>query len=588
MLSKLRFDGLRSLFRCYGLFFRESKKSRFIAVQVLGFLGSFLNAVNVTSLFPFLSIFLLGRENFVAKFITPYFHQPLSPWVIDHLEIVVGLAIVGIAVAKVIILMIFVGLTSNLSEEFTALKRSHINRAYINLLGRKFNSHQRSYIVYLCGQLQQLSSFNYSLIDSTLKFYVMFGILVSMLAISWKLTLLTLLILGMIFLTGLPLYNWTRRSAFLFYDFVKKFQNQLLNFLDGAETVKTLNLLESQLARFDITSNVLIQKARWMSYSRYAIMLLPDFLVIVVCVCGALLIRPTADQLVYLGTYSYSLLKLIGALGEFNQRFNTVLELEKIPREIFNFLREAQSVPVATIEIVKVTRPISSIEFKNVRVEIGEKEILKNIHLKIERGEKIQLLGPNGSGKSTFIRCLLKLIPYEGEILINGVDIQNISNEDFYDCFGFTSQFPFLFNESIISNLVSGNSHVTDEYAKKQVHELGFDSVIKKFPDGYSTVVLENISNFSGGERQILCLLRMLLRQADVLVLDEFANHLDSKVAQQVSNQLEDTADKIILMVNHKPVTFANRTFVFESGIMKSVETDMAHLSLSQPPSLQQ
>jgi ATP-binding cassette subfamily B protein len=180
-------------------------------------------------------------------------------------------------------------------------------------------------------------------------------------------------------------------------------------------------------------------------------------------------------------------------------------------------------------------------------------------------GEKIQILGPNGSGKTSLIKCLMQNIPYQGLIKINGKDIRELSREDFAQRIAYHGQNQFLFNETVMGNLLLGNETTTPKDARALCEKLGLDRVISRLPDGYETWIREGSSHLSGGERQGLCLARTLLRSADLYIIDEYANHLDSHTLKMVNDYLTKMKSSLML-ITHSPVNFVDRTVVFDHG----------------------
>jgi ABC-type multidrug transport system fused ATPase/permease subunit len=156
-------------------------------------------------------------------------------------------------------------------------------------------------------------------------------------------------------------------------------------------------------------------------------------------------------------------------------------------------------------------------------------------------------------------------IPYEGTVLINGKNIREFSRDDLAQRVAYHGQNQFLFHDTIMGNLLIGNPSATPEKAKLLCETLGLDRILDRLSDGYETWIREGSTNLSGGERQGLCLVRTLLRPADMYIIDEYANHLDSTTLDRVNDYLKNMRASLIL-ITHDPVNFADQTLEFNHG----------------------
>lgn len=194
-----------------------------------------------------------------------------------------------------------------------------------------------------------------------------------------------------------------------------------------------------------------------------------------------------------------------------------------------------------TIEISSFQKEI---RFDNVSFWYNEGDpVLKNVNLVIKKGERIGLLGPSGSGKSTMCDLLLGfLVPSEGQILIDGIDITKITHKSLRSLFGSVSQQTFLFNDTILANVTYGSKKdIDDDFSKiidacKRAYAHQF---IEESSDGYSTVVGENGNLLSGGQKQRLTIARALLKKSQILIFDEATSSLDQESENMIRLAIE-------------------------------------------------
>ena len=185
-----------------------------------------------------------------------------------------------------------------------------------------------------------------------------------------------------------------------------------------------------------------------------------------------------------------------------------------------------------------VIEHIESIEFKQVCLGINGEQILDKVSFEIKRGEKVALLGANGSGKTSIVNLLLGLYePENGEILINGINIENIDIEQNREIFAVVAQNVHLFNKTILQNIFLENGIKKDIYYFEKLKKNQLFCFIEKFPENWKTLVGIGGNKLSGGERQKIVLMRELVSNGKVLVLDEATSSYDL-VSEKMFNDL--------------------------------------------------
>ncbi len=177
-----------------------------------------------------------------------------------------------------------------------------------------------------------------------------------------------------------------------------------------------------------------------------------------------------------------------------------------------------------------------TVEFKNVFFSYTkEKSLIENFSLKVEKGQHIAIVGPTGCGKTTMINLLMRFYDVtKGEILVDGVNVKDIHRNVLRSKFGMVLQDSWLFHGTIRENLMYGNENATEEqmiYCAKQAYAHSF---IKRMPKGYDTVITEEGSNLSQGQRQLLCIARAMLSNPSMLILDEATSSIDILTEQRV------------------------------------------------------
>lgn len=211
------------------------------------------------------------------------------------------------------------------------------------------------------------------------------------------------------------------------------------------------------------------------------------------------------------------------------------------------------------------------IEFKNVDFRYGTRElVLKDISLRIGAGEKIALVGESGSGKTTLVKLLLNLYSSEkGEILINDNNIKDINIETLREKIAYVPQQTFLFSGSIEENLSLGLDKPRLENIINAAKLAKAHDFINEFPLRYNTRLEENGANLSGGQRQRLAITRAILKNPDILILDEATSNLDSiteKAIERTINDLSDNVTTIIIAHRLSTIMRCDKIYVMEKG----------------------
>ena len=226
----------------------------------------------------------------------------------------------------------------------------------------------------------------------------------------------------------------------------------------------------------------------------------------------------------------------------------------------------------------KLKKINGEVVFENVTYiyDKNNTKVFDNFSLTIPAGQKIALVGTSGAGKSTFVNLLMRLFNLtSGRILIDGVDIASITQNNLRENIGFVPQDPSLFHRTLMDNIRYGRRGATDEEVKRASALANCDKFIDRLPLGYDTYVGERGVKLSGGERQRVAIARAILKDAPILVLDEATSALDSESEMLIQEALHNLIkDKTTIVIAHRlsTVRAMDRIIVIEEG--KIIEDD--------------
>ena len=210
---------------------------------------------------------------------------------------------------------------------------------------------------------------------------------------------------------------------------------------------------------------------------------------------------------------------------------------------------------------VKADRLKGEIEFKNVFYGYGkEKDVLNGVSLKVSPGQTYALVGPSGGGKTTVCHLIPKFYNVrEGEILIDGVNIENITLNSLRQNIGIVQQDIYLFNASMKDNILYGRLDASFEEVIEAAKRANIHDYIMSLPEGYDTVIGERGVRLSGGQKQRLCIARVFLKNPPILILDEATSALDNTTEILIQKSLDELCvGRTTLVVAHRLSTIKN------------------------------
>lgn len=420
--------------------------------------------------------------------------------------------------------------------------------------------------------------------------------LAAMLALEWRLTLLSLVVLPVFIVparrVGKKLQEISRRqmnlNAELNTQMVERFN------VSGAMLVKLFGRRKSEVDAFSgRAGQVRDIGIRSAMYGRVFFVALG-----LVGALGAAAIYGVGAHLVVDGSITAGTLVALAALvariyqpltGLTNARVDLMTSFVSFERvfEVLDAPESIQDRPGA----VELTEPRGRIEFRGVAFRYPpaatmsipsmlaagadanadpDRDVLVDITLLIEPGETIALVGASGSGKTTLSSLVPRLYDVtRGAVLVDGHDVRDLTQDSLRAAIGVVSQDPHLFHESIESNLRYANPGATREALERACRQARIHDTIAALPDGYATVVGERGYRLSGGEKQRLAIARLLLKNPAIMILDEATSHLDNENEVLVQAALEEAlSGRTAVIIAHRLSTIRNadRIVVLQDG----------------------
>lgn len=406
-----------------------------------------------------------------------------------------------------------------------------------------------------------------TVIAATLRFL---GALIYCFIISPKLTLIISIPLPILFYYSNKYLKESKKNYQDKREYLSKFNNFIQENIDSNRLVKNYGTEKEEIAKFKKKNRTLKNKNLKIRYKFINYIITTTALNEFICAL-----------LVFFG-FLFVMNKEI-TIGEWLV-FDSLLWFLKTPFENASTLMDNwQNFKVALDKIKWILNQESSIkdgkllinqeqleiEFKNVSLKYDDDYILKDFNMHILPGKTYALIGKIGSGKSTIARLLLRLEDVtSGEILINGINIKEYKLSSLREEFGYVTQTPFLFSDSIKNNINFGNLKLSDKEIIKYI-KLAKADYIFKLKNGIEEVIGEGGVDLSGGEKQRLSLARTLATNPKLLILDDITSALDFETELEVTNNINNLnydSTKIIIAQKILSVKNADEIFVLENG----------------------
>lgn len=307
---------------------------------------------------------------------------------------------------------------------------------------------------------------------------------------------------------------------------------------------------------------------------------------VILLTCGYFFIQGkiTYATFIMMEMYIWRIDEVVESISEFGVSYNKVtVSLKRIDEIIYNRLYEDEHFGKKTL-----VNNAGVIEFKNVKFKYSEDEdyTLNGLNLKVVPNKKIAVVGKSGNGKSTIFNLLLRYFDSTtGEILIDGINIKDLTEKSLRENISIIRQAPFLFNLTILENFKLVKPNVTLKEVRKYCKEAYIDDYIMSLPNKYNTVIGEGGINLSGGQKQRLAIARTLLLNTKIILFDEATSALDNESQEYIKKTINNLVkDHTIIIVAHRLSTIVDADIIniIDKGKLESSGTHEELLKTSK------
>jgi ATP-binding cassette subfamily B protein len=402
-----------------------------------------------------------------------------------------------------------------------------------------------------------------------------FFILYFMLAMSWELTIISVLVLPLLFY-GTFWFKGKVRVAFLnVRDQIARLNSFVQEHINGMSVVQLFNREKKEKERFE-EINADHREAHVETIFYFSIFW--PLVEVLASLAMALVVWYGGGRALMGGVTFGVLLAFIQYVRQFfnpirglSEKYNTLQSALASSERVFDVLDTPKQVTESS-EPVELENPQGKIEFKNVKFRYNKDEelILNDISFTAEPGELLAIVGATGAGKTTIINLLLRYYDIEeGSILLDGTDIRDLSLEDLRSNFALVLQDNALFSGTVMENITLGNKEISREQVLKAAKEVEAHNFIKKLPGTYDYKLSERGASISMGQRQLICFVRAMVYDPKILILDEATSSVDSETEALVSKACEKMMKgRTSIVIAHRLSTIkdADKILVMHKG----------------------
>ena len=405
------------------------------------------------------------------------------------------------------------------------------------------------------------------------------GIFIIMLQINVTMTLVSLLILP-ISLFGVGFI--VKKSQKLFkrqQDYLAKVNGIVEESYSGYDIIKSFTAEEKVLKEFDERNEMLSDvnwKSQFISSSMHPLMnFVGNLSYVVVSILGGYLVtknKITVGNIVSFTQYIRNFNQPISQLAQISSALQTTVAASE---RVFDFLNEKEETKDSKLDI-NLEKVKGKVEFKNVEFGYNEdKTIINDFSFKVKEGSKIAIVGKTGAGKTTIVKLLMRFYDVnKGSILIDNHDIKDFKRKDLRSLFGMVLQDTWLYSGTIEDNIKYGKLDATHEEVENAARNASVHHFIKTLPDTYNMVINEESDNISEGQKQLLTIARVILKDPKILILDEATSSVDTRTEELIQKAMDKLMEgRTSFIIAHRLSTIKNADLIIVMQDGDIVET---------------
>ena len=394
------------------------------------------------------------------------------------------------------------------------------------------------------------------------------GIMIMMLSISWEMTLISIVILP---IAGIIVKNIVGKSQKYFQkqqEYLAHVNGQVEEVYSGLNIVKVFNAEEKTIQNFEKANKELYNsgwRSQFLSGLMYPLLnFLSNIGYVGVAVAGGYLAINGTITVGNIQSFIQYNKQFTNQIGQIAQISATLQAMVAAAERVFEFLEEEEEKEFDN-NIQTTSKLKGNVEFKHVHFGYDKnRTIINDFNSSIKEGQKIAIVGPTGAGKTTMVKLLMRFYDVNsGEILIDGHNIKEFNRGELRKMFGMVLQDTWLFGGTVKENIKYGKEDATDDEVIRAAKAAHVHHFIKTLPNGYNSVLNEDSSNVSAGQKQLLTIARVILADPKILILDEATSSIDTRTEIQIQKAMDNLMKgRTSFIIAHRLSTIKNADLI--------------------------
>lgn len=490
---------------------------------------------------------------------------------IDFSEISrLGLTLVGLYLLSAAFNYLQSWVMSAISQRITFTMREQLSKKIAKLPLSYFDKTETGDVVSLVTNDLEIvgQNLSQSFVQIITSIVTIVGVAVMMLRISWEMTLIAAVIVPI----SMVLIGFIMKSSQKYFADLQRetgrINGHIEEILGSHEIMKAYNGEEKSILTFNKINESMFKSA-WFSQFFGGLMMpmmsfvsrIGDVMIAVIggirAINGQISIGDILAFMQYMGQFTQPLTQVASSMTVVQ---STVAAAERV----FNFIEAEEQIEDTTTEKLPA-KVKGAVEFKDVQFSYKQGEpIISNFNAMIQPRQNVAIVGPTGAGKTTLVNLLMRFYELDsGAITVDGLDIKELSREDVRAQFGMVLQDTWLFSGTIAENLSYGKPNATREQIVAAAKAAHADHFIRTLPDGYDTMISEDVDNISAGEKQLLTIARAILADAPMMILDEATSSVDTRTEAAIQSAMDKlTHGRTSFVIAHRLSTIRNADLI--------------------------
>ena len=481
-----------------------------------------------------------------------------------------GLTLIALYFASALFNYIQGWIMTTISQKITFKMREQLSQKISKLPLKYFDNVETGNIVSLVtNDIETISqNLSQSFVQIISAIVTVIGVAIMMLRISWEMTLIAAVIMPV----SIAIIAFITKSSQRYFSDLQRntgsMNGHTEEIMGAHEIMKAYNGEEKSISTFNKINDNLFKnawKSQFFGGMMYPVMgfigNLGSLTVAVVggvrAINGQISIGDISAFMQYMNQFTQPLTQVASSMTVVQ---TTVAAAERV----FEFLESQEEIKTN----VKASLPENisgAVEFKKVNFSYQkDKPIISNFTAKIKPKQNVAIVGPTGAGKTTLVNLLMRFYEIDsGEILIDGINNKDLSRQDVRSLFGMVLQDTWLFNGTIAENLSYGRPDATRKEIIQAAKAAHADHFIKTLPNGYDTIISEDVDNVSAGEKQLLTIARAILADAPMMILDEATSSVDTRTEAAIQSAMDKlTHGRTSFVIAHRLSTIKNADLI--------------------------